>query len=284
MVRVVFCQEDDDDWTDETYDDRLEERAAHWLRVVGGADALITDHPYIAQVWAQNGFVGGGSIIAKRWIITAAHVASERSGPVVAVLVGSNVLGQGIRHEVDMIKHEGYSRLGFKNDIALLRLRTPVQFSRQVGRITMGTIDTRNGRSPTAEVIGFGATRSSLLAAILQKANLLILDDAACTRAAYGARNPTFSSNQMLCAAEFREKKDACSGDSGGPLVVKTDPSHHVLVGLVSYGPKSCGASRIPGFYTRISYYIGWVLNKLRTYSRRRTRSIFNSTDASITL
>jgi secreted trypsin-like serine protease len=36
-----------------------------------------------------------------------------------------------------------------------------------------------------------------------------------------------------------------------------------ILLGLVSFGPRSCGLSNFPGVYTRISSYMEWILKNI---------------------
>lgn len=37
--------------------------------------------------------------------------------------------------------------------------------------------------------------------------------------------------------------------------------NHHMLVGIVSYGPKKCGKVGLSGVYTRVSEYMDWIIN-----------------------
>ena len=54
---------------------------------------------------------------------------------------------------------------------------------------------------------------------------------------------------------------DSCSGDSGGPLMARTDKWY--LTGLVSFGTNECDSS-LPGVYTRVSFFLDWILETLR--------------------
>lgn len=72
----------------------------------------------------------------------------------------------------------------------------------------------------------------------------------------------------FLCASDPHGKKDACQGDSGGPLMWNNQQEFlgHTSasekwyqLGLVSFG-HGCANSHYPGVYTRISYYMPWIL------------------------
>lgn len=61
---------------------------------------------------------------------------------------------------------------------------------------------------------------------------------------------------------------DSCSGDSGGPLKLPGPVGNsfsYVQHGIVSYGPKNCGTPGTPAVYTRVAYYMDWILNQLKS-------------------
>ena len=72
-----------------------------------------------------------------------------------------------------------------------------------------------------------------------------------------------FYSNGLFCAGG-EKGKDSCQGDSGSAIFSKTE--HQVTqIGLVS-GTLSnlhCGTEGIPTFYTRVSYFLKWILDNL---------------------
>lgn len=56
------------------------------------------------------------------------------------------------------------------------------------------------------------------------------------------------------------------SGDSGGPLMsegLAGVTERFTLLGLVSFGPRTCGVSNFPGVYTRISAYTTWIMDNM---------------------
>uniref|UniRef100_A0A8D9E4J7 Serine protease snake n=2 Tax=Cacopsylla melanoneura TaxID=428564 RepID=A0A8D9E4J7_9HEMI len=55
--------------------------------------------------------------------------------------------------------------------------------------------------------------------------------------------------------------KDTCQGDSGGPLqVILPKLCAYNIIGIVSHG-RECGLPNTPSIYTRVSYYIPWIVH-----------------------
>lgn len=78
-------------------------------------------------------------------------------------------------------------------------------------------------------------------------------------------RSPQIHDSQ-LCAGGVPDK-DSCGGDSGGPLMypgrARGVGVRYVQRGIVSYGSKRCGVGGYPGVYTRVAYYMKWILDNI---------------------
>ena len=60
--------------------------------------------------------------------------------------------------------------------------------------------------------------------------------------------------------------KDSCGGDSGGPLMIRKRRSgrkYWTQIGVVSWGVL-CGSEGKPGVYTKVQYFLKWILDNLR--------------------
>lgn len=226
-------------------------------------------YPFMASVvldsTGSNAFshACGGSLIADRWVLTAAHClynsTFNRALPASRVgawlgetdLVSRN--GYFIR-ATRTILHPEYNPVTNLNDIALIELADPYLAERAV-------LPVKDSAVPLFEesgvVLGWGSVvEGGALSTKLREVSLPVTSDAAC----FPFYPDTFDSRYAFCAGGTRAGgEDSCQGDSGGPLLVTRDGTH-VVAGLVSYG-FGCGRSGIPGVYTRVEAYYDWIVS-----------------------
>lgn len=43
-----------------------------------------------------------------------------------------------------------------------------------------------------------------------------------------------------------------------------TGNERNTLIGIVSFGPRTCGVSSFPGVYVRVAAYLDWILHNMR--------------------
>jgi len=103
-------------------------------------------------------------------------------------------------------------------------------------------------------VIGHGDTvRSTTVSS--QSAELLEVNVQAQTDLSCIANfKNSFDPESMICAGFSNSHEDSCQGDSGGPLF---DSTTGTLLGIVSWGPQSCGDPY--GVYVDVYEYIEWI-------------------------
>ena len=226
-------------------------------RIVGGEKTDIKDHPWQVLIFIESPlgtFQCGGSLIAPKWVLTAAHCFGE-AGPSPRSKVKSGVtnINDGLWVDAEkIVVHQGYDRRTHENDIALVKLKSPAANGKIIPLATKATpIDV----GEFLEVTGWGTTsEGGSTPDVLLKAKVPYVTNETCNApASYdGAILPG-----MMCAGDSKGGTDACQGDSGGPLVArKADGAW--LVGVVSFG-EGCARKLKYGVYTRVSAYLDWI-------------------------
>lgn len=172
---------------------------------------------------------------------------------------------------------EGNTTLGF--DIALLRLKENVAFSRFVKTICLPTEDYNELNTSTAvnmTIMGFGNTENTTGSTVLMKTNVGFIPFETCNERYKSIENVKRLHKGQMCTGG--KVKDACkgkkgnvhdlpfgknisqTGDSGGPLVDLSENSNGIhryfQYGIVSFGI-SCGIA--PAVYTDVRYFIDWI-------------------------
>lgn len=253
-------------------------------RIVGGQPTELDEYPWTALIHYRKpdgrfGFHCGGSLLNSRYVVTAAHCikAIPRGWEVVGVRLGEHNLATEQDCEDDLCNdpidlqvetitvHENYdpaSKTQY-NDIALIRFTRDVSFSEFIKPICLpldGELRNTLSAGTRAVAAGWGRTETAGASNIKLKVDLDIFDWNRCSTI-YRRSGIALQDTQM-CAGGTRGK-DTCSGDSGGPLM-KHIQNSVFLYGIVSFGPNKCGTKDVPGVYTNVPKYIGWIEKNVR--------------------
>merc|ERR1719219_2067393 len=216
-------------------------------RIVGGSE-VSPKYKYPYQIYFQaNGYMCGGTIINKRYVLTAMHCLYDKSGnehPVskTSVIVGEHNLNDGVNEggqyiQVEkFIKRSDYDSTNIVNDIAILKLKSDIKFTNNVKPACLPTDTSKTYVGEWGIVSGYGGTVGY----------------------AYGEAVQQQSSTHALkvTSVKILGSSDCCQVDSGGPMTVVED-GKYTVVGVVSYG-SGC-ASTTPGVYARVTNYLSWI-------------------------
>lgn len=259
----------------------------------GGEPVKEGEFPWVVEFQAQGAMkagvidtavarhVCGGSLIAARWVVTAAHCLTTDGGKfdpdrVMAhylVRAGSVDLDGQMHafHIVKAVVHGDYCDPDAKgadcpmplNDIALVLLDGDAAGIHG----SFGVVPIAVAPSPGApvQIIGWGASsrlneEHGLAQDHLQKAALEIVEPESCrARLNTALHEKVFEAplpDTVVCAGGPGNRHDACEGDSGGPLVEAGDDDSFRLVGVVSAG---AACTEAPGLYTRVAAFKAWI-------------------------
>ncbi|KAK7603214.1 hypothetical protein V9T40_003213 [Parthenolecanium corni] len=217
----------------------------------------------------------GASLIADEWLLTAAHCVVETSPfQLTTARLGDLDLDDSVVdnaspvdvpiESTSVFPHPKYLDDRRNFDIALLRLKNPVQFTNLTTPICLYSGSTYEKdefyKKKSSYVIGWGPTENGTEPTELRVVPVNIQDLKKCSDKYSKIGGKTFTDN-LLCAREPGE--DSCQGNSGGPLIfVNTTEVRFYLGGVVSAG-KGC-ATDYPGLYTKVAKFISWINNVTR--------------------
>jgi hypothetical protein len=221
-------------------------------RICNGSPAANCQFPWQVALLIDNMYFCGGSLISRKWIVTAAHCA----GSSYQIILGTNQwnpLGAGalLLSSTVTIVHPKYDPNTIENDIALIKLPIRVNFTCCIKPIRLRYIEKLlDGKTVTAS--GWGRTCDGTgLSPILNYANLIVMPHALCAFV-YG---PDITCN-VLCT--YPLGASICQGDSGGPLVYLEKDGKYTLVGISSFVAAN-GCLPWPSGFTNVIRYLCWI-------------------------
>ena len=236
--------------------------------------------PFHVGMFIHDTHACGGTLIAPRWVLTAAHCPQGIPKNIMSVYVGSQelverrdsngfVTGELAKGPGQLIKvaaihtHPSYDH-NRTHDIALLELATPAPAS--YGTAALPNLAIHNSIASAGEeavAVGWGTRGpgrgpSARPLPDLQQVTLGLRSLSDC-RSAFGNG---FKSDAHLCTLGTPRGSDAgiCAADSGGPLFVRRDGIDY-QVGINSFAENfnTPSLSCVKSGFTKVASYVDWI-------------------------
>jgi secreted trypsin-like serine protease len=231
-------------------------------RIIGGQAARAGQFPHAAAITVQTSdsrIFCGGTLINQEWILTAGQCVDGAT--LFTIQLGSNSLVENDPNKVQVASseyeiHPDYDPLTLENDIGLIKLRMPVEYSQYLNSVNfVGT----HYVVPTTRLmaIGWGQTNDedSELSNDLMWTDVVALSNDEC-RLVYGNQ----ITNSTICV-EGNYNEGSCYGDTGSGLLQDIGKGYMMHVGIASFLSANGCESTDPSGYVRTFSYRDWIKN-----------------------
>ncbi|NWR41106.1 PRS55 protease, partial [Regulus satrapa] len=217
-----------------------------------GTDVKPGEFPWVVSIQSHGRHICGGTIISALWILTAARCFTDELPPDLTVAVGGANLSLPMEeHSPDcLILHEEFNRTSLQNDIALILLSSPIEFSKEKIPICLPFVCDM-GTWQHCWAAGWESTAAALLlllfslaaaSHVLQKTRMRLISREKCLE-----QIPDLVEGVICAETEHggggrgggggEGGEGGCQVDSGGPLVCSYwDTVKWFQVGITSGG------------------------------------------------
>ncbi|XP_004744715.1 granzyme A [Mustela putorius furo] len=233
------------------------------VEIIGGNQVTPHSRPYMVLLKGKN--VCAGALVAKDWVLTAAHCVLNKNSQV--ILGAHSITKRESEKQIMYIKKEFpypcFDPHTHEGDLKLLQLNKKAKINKNVRILPLPKKGDDVKPETTCQVAGWGSIRNnSPQSDTLREVNITIINRRICNDEKHYNYNPVIGLN-MICAGSLKGGKDSCNGDSGSPLICEG-----IFRGITAFGlPGKCGDPRGPGIYTLLSQkHLNWTIATMKGF------------------
>merc|ERR1719341_1618024 len=226
-------------------------------KIVGGHEAQENQWPWQVALFIDDAWFCGGALISENYVLTAAHCADGAS--YFDVMAGAhNVRASSEPHRVEITSYNGWTHpqwntQDLSNDLALIELPSPIDINDYIKPSCMPSAGDTADASELVTCTGWGKPSDSAggISNVLRVVeDRPVISNAACNDV-YG-----IVGSGVFCIGTTGGK-GTCNGDSGGPINMKAGMTK---AGIVSFGASAGCEVGYPNGFTRVEYYLDWIM------------------------
>ncbi|GAU94006.1 hypothetical protein RvY_05855 [Ramazzottius varieornatus] len=227
----------------------------------------------VALVDSSGKIFGGGALISRNYVITAAHKVANRLPRNFQVVLGKYDMknqeeDSRIASPIEVIVNEKWDSGSFEDNIALIRIPNVKCASGNICTICPSSkpVDPVAQAQDICFATGWGSTYSSADASKLQQNQIKPISNDQCIKGLARSGIQDFVvPKSMYCGSSADPDRTACDGDGGGPLVCMNSGTWNwQLRGLVALGVTHCtNVTDAPTVYVDVGKLSGWVARKI---------------------
>ncbi|KFQ02222.1 Transmembrane protease serine 2, partial [Leptosomus discolor] len=230
-------------------------------RIVGGSGAVLGQWPWQVSLHAQDTHLCGGSIKPSNLSFFCRRFADPYNWRVYAGILNQDEMVPRNGYKVQqIISHPDYDTETKDNDVALMKLETPLSFTDTVRPVCLPNPGMMFQPNQQCWISGWGAEyQGGKTSNNLNYVTVPLIERSRCNSVYIynGMILPT-----MICAGYLGGGFDSCQGDSGGPLVTNEN-SVWWLVGDTSWGT-GCASPNRPGVYGNMTVFTDWIYKNMQ--------------------
>uniref|UniRef100_G1TX71 Peptidase S1 domain-containing protein n=1 Tax=Oryctolagus cuniculus TaxID=9986 RepID=G1TX71_RABIT len=183
------------------------------VRIIGGQEVTPHSRPYMALLKINEEKICAGALIAKDWVLTAAHCDMSRTSQ---VILGAHSItkAEPEKQKIAIRKqfpYPCYDPDAKEGDLSLLQLKKKAKLNRSVNVLQLPKMGEDVKPGTLCHVAGWGMTvnHHSRPSETLKEVNVTIIDRKTCNDDKHYNFNPVIGLN-MICAGSNKGGKDSC--------------------------------------------------------------------------
>ncbi|XP_058435248.1 neutrophil elastase-like [Marmota monax] len=220
--------------------------------IVGGRPARPHAWPFMVSLQRRGGHFCGATLIARNFVMSAAHCVNGLNFRSVQVVLGAHDLRQRESSRqvfsVQRVFENGFDATRLLNDIVILQLSGFATINANVQVAQLPAQDRGVGNGTPCLAMGWGRLGTNRRTpSVLQELNVTVVTTL-CRR------------RVNVCTLVPRRQAGICFGDSGGPLVC-----NGLVHGIDSFIRGGCGSGLYPDAFAPVAKFADWINSVIRS-------------------